>query len=249
MVIDTDLRKCISFIESGFYWKTEEGYFPPIRPAITISRMAGAGGHTVASDLAEYLELNTCTHDQWAVFDRNLVERILEEHHLHKRIAEFMQERHKTMFSDVVEEWMGLHPGSWTLLQRTNATIMRLAHIGNVIIVGRGGSHITRKLPNAFHVRLIGSVDKRIGRIANFYNMDQKTAQRFVKEEDDGRRRYLKSNFDRDIDDPLLYHLTINCDMVRCKETARMVGNEVIKRFSLDIRTRATETGIRITGK
>ena len=57
---------------------------------------------------------------------------------------------------------MGLHPSSWTLVQQTNATILQLAQMGNVILVGRGATVITSKLNNVFHVRLVGSLEKRI---------------------------------------------------------------------------------------
>jgi hypothetical protein len=39
-------------------------------------------------------------------------------------------------------------------------------------------------------------------------------------EHDAGRRRYLKSNFDREIDDPLLYHAVLNTGLLGLAETA-----------------------------
>lgn len=238
------LEKCISFIESGFTFKPDESP-SRVRPAITISRMAGAGGHTVASHLAEYLQAHIPGPCEWTVFDRNLVEKILEEHHHHKNIAKFMQEGHKTMFTDAVEENLGLHPGSWTLVQHTKATILKLARLGNVIIVGRGANIVTRNLPNAFHVRLAGSIDKRLRLLQKLHKLDEKEALRFLKKEDEARRRYVKDNFDKDIDDPLLYHVIINIDLVPLEEAARMIGNEVIRRF--DLCKREKESGFRKT--
>jgi cytidylate kinase len=237
------LEKCISFIECGIVAKPDEGPASRIRPTITISRMAGAGGHTVASNLVEYLQTHVPGSCEWTVFDRNLVEKILEEHHHHKRIAEFMKEGHKAMFTDVVEEVIGLHPGSWTLVEHTNATIMKLAQMGNVIIVGRGANIVTRKLPNAFHVRLVGSVEKRLKLLQKLHKLDEKGALHFLKKEDEARRHYLKDNFDKNIDDPLLYHVIVNIDLVPLDETARMIGNEVIRRFNLC--NREKESGIR----
>jgi len=236
------LEKCISFIESGFVFKPDE-VPAQVRPAITISRMAGAGGHTVASHLADYLQTHIPGPCEWTVFDRNLVERILEEHHHHKGIAQFMQEGHKAMFTDAVEETLGLHPGSWTLVQHTKATILKLARVGNVIIVGRGSNVVTGKLPNAFHVRLVGSVERRLKLLRKLHKLDEKGALHFLKKEDEARRRYLKDHFDKDIDDPLLYHMVVNIDMVPLEDVARMIGNEVIRRF--DLCSRAKESAIR----
>ncbi len=228
-----DLKKCISFIELWPKGK-ESPVSAATKPAVTISRMTGAGGYAVASNLADYLQMRVPAHDQWAVFDQSLVGKVLEEHHLNKRFADFIQEAHKSMLIDSVEEWMGLHPSSWTLVQQTNATILQLAKMGNVILVGRGAVVITSKLKNVFHVRLVGSLEKRIEYGQQTYGLDRKAALDFIKKRDEGRKRYLKDNFDADVDNPLLYHVTINTDLVAHDEAARLIGDEVIKRFKLD---------------
>ena len=207
--------KCLSFLKRQLRPVGQGGAVQDsIRPAITISRMAGAGGYRVAAKLAEYLQTHVPGHREWTVFDRNLIDKVLEDHHLHKRFAHFMAESHKSMLIDSVEEWMGLHPSSWTLVQQTNAAILQLAKMGNVVLVGRGGNVITSKLPNVFHVRLVGSLEKRIERAQEDYHLDREAAPEFIKKEDKGRGRYLKENFDKDIDDPLLYHVIINTDLI-----------------------------------
>jgi cytidylate kinase len=234
------LEKCISFIKSESHPKSTSSSAPtPIRPAITISRMTGAGGHTVASILADYLQMHVPAHDRWTVFDQSLVEKVLEDHHINKRFAGFMEESHKSMLIDSVEEWMGLHPSSWTLVQQTNATILQLAKMGNVILVGRGATVIASKLNNAFHVRLVASLEKRIEYGQQLYGLDRKASLNFIKKRDEGRKRYLKDNFDVDVDDPLLYHVIINTDLVQYDEAARLIGDEVIRRFKLDSRVKA----------
>lgn len=228
--------KCLSFIECQFRTKSNESSGEAlIRPTITISRLPGAGGHTVASKLAEYLLVHVPAHCEWTVFDRNLVEKALEDHHLHKRIAEYIPETHKSMLTDTLEELLGFHPSSWTIVQYTTDTILRLVQMGNVIIVGRAGNVITSKLRPAFHVRLIGSLEKRIARVQEVYNLGQKAAAQFIKKEAVGRKRYLQDNFGKDIDDSLLYHLTVNMDLVQYDDAARLIGDEVIKRFQLNI--------------
>jgi cytidylate kinase len=127
-----------------------------------------------------------------------------------------------------------LHPSTWTLVEQTNATIRRLAQTGNVILVGRGSSIVTRKLKNVFHVRLTGSLEKRIEQAQKVFGYDERSAANYIKKKDQARRRYIKDNFDREVDDPLLYHVTINTDLVGHAEAARLVGDEVIKRFRLD---------------
>jgi cytidylate kinase len=234
------LDKCISFIRSEFRPVSPHPEAPP-GPTITISRMTGAGGHTVASALAEYLQTHMPGHPQWTIFDQNLVEKALEDHHMQKYVTDFMEERHESMIRDSVEEWMGLHPSSWTIVQWINATILRLAQTGNVIIVGRGSTVIASKVKKAFHVRLVGSLEQRIARVEQVYGLDRKGAVGYIKKKDEGRRRYLKENFDADIDSPFLYHLIINMDLIRHDEAARLIGDEVMRRLEVDNRTRRVE--------
>jgi cytidylate kinase len=202
-------------------------------PVITISRMTGSGGRTVAAHLSEFLERKAVGQCRWTVFDKNLVEAVLQEHHLSKQIADYMPENHKSMIQDTVEEFLGLHPSSWTLVENTTRTILHLAQMGGVILVGRGANVITSKLPNAFHVRLVGSVEKRSQRVEAVYQLSPNAALEFIAKEDRGRRRYLKAHFGKDIDDPLLYDLIINTDQLSCSDAAALIGDCVIKRFKL----------------
>lgn len=228
-------EKAVSFVKSHSYPKTEEKpNTAAAKPAITISRMTGAGGHVIASELAEYMQKCVPGHEPWTVFDQNLVEKVLEDHNLEKRLADIMTEEHKSMYADLVEALVGKHPSTWTLVEHTNATILRLATIGNVILVGRGGVVITSKLSNVFHVRLVGSLEKRIEYGRRVYGVDRDAALNFIKKRDEGRRRYLKDYFGVDVDNPLLYHIVINTDLIGYEEATRMIGDEVIKRFRLD---------------
>lgn len=232
--------KCYSFIQSEF--RPKKGILQlSAKPAITITRMTGSGGHTVASLLAEYLQMRIVGHEPWTVFDQNLVEKVLEDHKIQERITDFMEEGHKSMLKDAVEVWIGSHPSSWTVVQWINATILRLAEAGNVIIIGRGATVIAGKVETAFHVRLIASLDERIERVEKTYGLDRKAAINYIKKKDEGRRRYLKENFDADIDNPFLYNLTINMDKMGFDEAAALIGEEVLRRFRM--RTVIKEAG------
>src|SRR5215467_10311121 len=79
--------------------------------AVTISRQAGCGAAAVAEGLAAYLQARAPTDKaDWTVFDKNLVERVLEEHHLPQRLAKFMPESWSSEIADTLDELFGLHP-------------------------------------------------------------------------------------------------------------------------------------------
>ncbi|MGA3180743.1 MAG: cytidylate kinase-like family protein [Verrucomicrobiota bacterium] len=197
---------------------------------VTISRQTGSGAHAVAERLAELLQAQGKKDSRpWTVFDRNLVEKVLEDHHLPARMAKFMPEDRVSQMDDVLEDLCGLHPPSSTLVDKTAETIRRLAEMGNVILIGRGANLITSTLDYVFHVRLVGSLEKRIEYLQEIRQVGKKAALEFIRVEDRGRERYLNKYFGRDIDDPLLYHLVINTDQIGHNQAARLIAGMVLQ--------------------
>jgi cytidylate kinase len=168
---------------------------------------------------------------RWAFFDRSLIEKVLEDHNLPKQISEFMHEGKYKHLNAVVYELLGLKPSEWTIIHKTTDTILQLARMGNVVIVGRGANIITAKLKNTFHVRLVASFEKRVEHINNVMELSEKEAVNYIKKEDENRRKYLKSYFHADIDDPLLYHMVINTDKLTHKGTAYLIAEAVVHKF------------------
>lgn len=194
-------------------------------PVLTLSREAGAGAVTIGRLVAEQLnrQHRRASDPPWTIFDRNLVERVLEDHDLPAQIRQFMPEDTPFGLKDAVEELVGLHPSNWTLVQHTTDTIQRLARLGNVILVGRGAHVITARLPLAFHVRLVAPLEQRIAHAAAYYNLTQKDAADLVRKTDQARRRYVKHHLGERIDDPLQYHLTINTDRISHEAAAHLI--------------------------
>lgn len=207
---------------------------PPIKPAITISRECGSGGRTVASRLVEYLQEFTPASCQWAVFDSKLIERVMEDHNLSKHVAELLPEDHKSVLADLFEEMLGLHPSISTIVKHTTETILSLAEMGYVILVGRGANVVSQMLSNVFHVRLVGSLEKRIERVQEVYEFNRLEARQFIQKQEAGKRRYLKEHFGKEIDDPLLYHMVVNTDLISYDKAAQLIANAVIERFQLE---------------
>lgn len=194
-------------------------------PFVTISRMTGAGAGTVARLLAEKLNARLAKDEQpWVVFDKNLITKVLEDKDLPQEIAKHIHEDKDTTVQALVGELLGLHPSMWTLFHHTSDTILKLARIGRCIIVGRGAEIITAKLKSGIHARLVASEEARIAHLKSLMGLDEKAATKFAHEQDEGRRRYIKTNFDRNIDDPLLYHAVLNTGRLSFEETASVLA-------------------------
>jgi hypothetical protein len=199
------------------------------RRAVTISRQAGSGAHAVAERLAPLLQARTPKDaPPWTIFDRNLVDKVLQEHNLPERLVKFMPEDRTSEISDTMEELFGLHPPSWLLVRKVTETILHLAELGNVILIGRGAAVVTANLSHVFHVRLVSALEKRLQRIQELNHLSKKAALEFIQQEDRGRERYLKKYFEADVDDPLLYDLTINTDRISHHQAANLIAETIL---------------------
>ena len=192
---------------------------------VTISRQAGSGAHVVAQHLVERLQARA-SHPSvpWKVFDHDLVQRVIEEHDLPERMAKFMPDDRISAMSDTLDELFGLRPSSWSLVRQTAETILHLAELGDAVIIGRAGNLITRHIAGALHIRLVGSLEKRIAHVEGYLGLDHLAASEYVRTQDLGRMRYVETYYSKDIDDPLLYDLMINTDRVSYGEAARIIA-------------------------
>jgi cytidylate kinase len=228
MNLGTNVDKYHAFIDTQLNPQTGRPFVPPrLRPAVTLSRQTGAGAMEIAGELAEFLQARTPAPSQWMVFDKNLAEKVLEEHKLPKEIAKFMPEDRISAIHDAVEEMLGLHPSSRTLLQQTTETILHLAELGHVILIGRAANVITRSMKNVFHIRLIAPLDQRIQQVMARSQLNHKAALELIQKQDRGRQRYLKKLFHADIDDNLQYDLVINTARIPHREVAHLIGEAV----------------------
>jgi cytidylate kinase len=200
---------------------------------VTISRQAGSGSHVVAEALVAKLQADAPKEaPPWTIFDGNLVEKVLEDHDLPAQLAPFMPEDRKSEMSDTLDGLFGQKATSWTLVKETAETILHLAEVGNVILIGRGANIITAKLESAFHVRLVGSLEKRIDHLMDYKHLSPPEAKEYARAEDLGRARYVKKYYAADIEDPLLYDLVINTDRVSYEEAARVIAEGMSARRS-----------------
>lgn len=200
-------------------------------PTITISRETGIGASAICESLVRLFNQHAIEeYKDWVYFDRDLIEKIMEDHHLPEHFRKFLKEE-KPAKSTWVGEMIGVSPAGISILRKTSQTIKKIAEYGNSIIVGRGSNIILEKRPNTFHIRLVAPLSFRIENAMKLYNQDRRTISEFIKEEDTARRNYILKYFHRHIEDPLIYHTVINVDLLEIEEIAHMIAHCVIKRF------------------
>ena len=204
-----------------------------VRPFVTIGHETGAGATTVGHLLVTLL--NQSFHKQgqgWVFLDKNLLAQALANKHLPERLAEYLPEDKVSEIKAVIGELVGLHPSLWELEHQVSEAILQLAHVGRVIIVGRAAYLITRPLPGGFHVKLVASADIRVERVMKMLQCDPGAAVAHILETERARRRYVRTRFGRDINDPHLYDLVINTDRMTPTAVAHLIAGALQDRVA-----------------
>jgi len=234
MIIKDGFKKAKSYIES--HSKLADSFDRHkksiVGPCITISREVGSGSGIIGEKIVEYLQkFNKDESINWTIFDKNLIEKVVDDHNLPKKLIEYFSEEKLSKTSSMMEELFRIHPPSWTLIQKTSETILHLGQMGYVIIIGRGANIITSKLNNSFSVRLISPFEDRVEHVQDIFKFGKKEAIDYIKKEDQVRITYIKKNFHKDINDPLLYHMILNTHLISYEETAKIIGDAVMCKF------------------
>ncbi|HYY28877.1 MAG TPA: cytidylate kinase-like family protein [Chthoniobacterales bacterium] len=204
----------------------------PTPLSVTISREAGAGGTTIAEILADRLSAveQAPASRPWAVFDAELARQVLEDHKLPPQLERLVTEETKLPIEEVVEELLGLHPTRWTLVQHTTKTILKLVSLGHAVIVGRGSHEITARLPNVVHIRLVAPLSTRLRYFIDRYKLTSHEAEKMLRDRDESRRRYLRTYFNADVEDPTRHDLIINTGRLGYTDSADLIYHLVMQR-------------------
>lgn len=193
---------------------------------ITVEREYGAGGSLVAAELArrkgwELLDQQlTCAIAKHAAVDEHVVARREEKcdpllHRLAKVFWRGSYERSLPISDDKIFD-------ADELVSVAHQVIEKKAAQGNCVIVGRGAPYILRARPDAFHVFVFGSREKKIRRLVNMKvierdggegkKMSEKDATEMVDTIDRERAAFVRKYFNAEWPCRRLYHLMVNSD-------------------------------------
>jgi len=199
-------------------------------PFVTLSRQAGADGILFGDKLAKYLnDKDEEAKSHWTLFDKNLMKKVADEHNLPADIAKYMPEKKINELQDILEKFFGLRPRSQSVIYKISSTILHLAHLGNVILVGRGAYIITKGLNKGLHIRLIASKENRIKYIQEYYDVSRNNALKMMEKEDRRRKEYIKNAYNKNVEDPSLYSIVFNMDLISYEDAASIIGEQVIR--------------------
>lgn len=195
---------------------------------ITISRQFGAGGSEVAQRVATALG--------WRVVDNELVEEVAaragmsptEVAEREERAPSFMERLTRTLAAQNPELFP---PQDGTVKEMDEASLVRvtetvvgeLARQGKVVMVGRAAPAVIGQQENALHVKLVAPKAFRIPAISARFGLSPEDAAEQLGEVDSHRSRYHKDYYQRDWNDPVNYHMTLNTGLLGLDGAAAII--------------------------
>lgn len=197
-------------------------------PFITISRQYGCPAFAVANELAE--RLNTrLNRDEWAVYDRKLIEWITSHHAIEEDLLHSLNERSRNELEDWVVSLLGGRPSQWNVFQRLARATRSLALNGRSILIGRGGGMISRDLPGGVHVRIIAPFEWRLEALRKEWpsraeNLTLEELRRLDKEREGFIRKFLNV----DPNDAAQYDLVLNASRLSVTQQADAIGQLLV---------------------
>jgi hypothetical protein len=217
---------------------------PPLDPAITFSYQTGAGMREIAPLVAQLLEKTEFQERHpWTIYDQQLIEQSLQENLWPRELASRITEDKRLFLDELVDDLFGLRPPSWVLVPQLVKTVLRLAVGGHAILAGYGVTIVTAGLPNVFHVRLIGSLPRRIARIQQRQNLSPEAAARFIRNKDRGRARFVKAHFHARLDEEMHHDLVLNTDHLSAPDAAAVIADVAHRFFSAKVLSLSTPGG------
>ncbi len=178
-----------------------------VRPFVTISRQAGAGGHSLANVLMEHFhqQPEKDLFGDWEMFDQKLVAMVADDPDLRVSVEALLGEEYRRATDDFFRQLFTATTHQDIVMDRVFRLVRVLAEVGKAVIVGRAGSEVTRGLGPSVAVRLIAPEDVRVQRMMDLRGVNERKAMELIDKSDNGRARLLKRHFRVDIDDPLRY--------------------------------------------
>ncbi|MBF0623416.1 MAG: cytidylate kinase-like family protein [Magnetococcales bacterium] len=204
-------------IRSTFFDGDQEAGKDPAqkRPVITLSRDLGALGEEVALLLGERLGLD--------LFGYSVVDSIIQQSHTDKHLTKMLDERVNSTMDEWIRSMLG-GPGLTMndYIRQLVRIVMAIAPTGGIII-GRGAHLILSRHPRTFRVRVEGSHEACVGRVARHEGLTREEAERKVAETNRERAAFVREVYKHFPSDRNHYDLVINSDHLDPKSIADII--------------------------
>jgi len=195
-------------------------------PFVTISREAGAGGHTLAREIIRRLpEVTTEEWGRgWEVFDYRLCLLVAQDEDLKAPLELLLRDEYRRGLQQAIRDMLTGQAEQYLVHKRIFQVIRILAAMGRVVIVGRAGNYVTRGMPQGLHVRLVAPDAVRVQRMRELLDVPEDAARRTMLTQDQERADLVRDFFNSDSCNPKDYDCVWNTGRVAVAQVADAVA-------------------------
>ena len=197
----------------------------PVR-IITVSRLFGAGGSSLAAATAARLG--------WRLLDRELVAEVARRLQRSEDDVAAVDEQvmdpweRAAAFASAAFPEMPIPPLvaylDSAVVSTVEAVLRDSVEEASCVIVGHGAQCIFRDRADAVHLRLVAPFERRAATIAERLGLDIEESRKRARQADEERRAYLRQVHGVDGADPLLYDMVINTSDLTITEATEILA-------------------------
>lgn len=190
---------------------------------ITVSAMMGTNGEAIAREAAKALQYTFYGEEELykAAEDLGYLSDL-------QKLGEKSPALWERLFSEKPKIY----------LDRLQSVIYEVAKKGDSVFFGRGSQLLLHSFDCAFHVLVIGSLEKRIQRLMEEKGISHEVAERMIHRSDHDKKGFIHFAFHEDWLNPHLYDLVLNTDKLSVGFAVRTIvegaKTEEIKSCALD---------------
>lgn len=186
---------------------------------LTISRDMGTPGDEIAQAIAQ--------RQGWRLYDKEIVDHIANNSRVREDMVRQLDEKTRGRMHNMILRMLRMPEeapfGQEEYHDSLMKTLATLAARGEAILVGRGANFALRWVEHGLHVRITGSLEKRIQALSQLWRVSSEIARRRVFDIDAERRAFIRHHFKQDVNDLCFYSLVINTDHVSTEQAVRSI--------------------------
>jgi hypothetical protein len=202
------------------------------RAFVTISRQSGTGAHALADSIISTFAARDDSEifRGWRVYDKSICDIVARDRTFSRSLDALLEEEFRSKSSDMFHQLVHASVDQSAVMDRVLLVVRAIAGMGKAIIIGRGGSQVTRDLPYGISMRLVAARSHRIAVAMERFGMTEREARAEIKRRDSGRQRMIMDKFGVDIADPGEYDVTWNIGEVTHDEIGHATAELVRSR-------------------
>lgn len=210
------------------------GDLPSSRSFVTISRQSGTGAHDLAESMLSTFadQEDRAIFTGWRIYDKSICDMVVRDPRFASSLDALLEEEYRSKPKDIFHQLVSASADQSAVMNRVFLVVRAIAGMGNAIIIGRGGSQVTRDMTHGVSMRLVSSQPDRVSATMTRFSLNERDAKAEAKRRDASRERMIRDRFGVDIADPSEYDVTWSVGAVTHTEISDAVAELV--------RTRAT---------